>query len=262
MNSTNSSNIQGFRTIPASSVHTKTICSSSVSMSGINRVPVLPTDSKTARLANVHTRADIKMSAGTNVTNDSKTSFTPTGYLGLGAKSQLTRMNHGRVSNIKMLQTASSGAPSISYNVPTIKHMRPRVSNVMMKATVAEKSPVRQPFKMKEFTDVLEEGGIEYENGYFDQEFAESNAIYCNDVGCWIENIDNVYDEMAVDEEISDWNKAIYTEDFTKTIVEEATKDEKNTAEFVSDKLIVLEDGYSFVESSVVRQSKEDGLKK
>lgn len=50
---------------------------------------------------------------------------------------------------------------------------------------------------MKEFTDVEEEGGIEFENGYFDNEFAEENAIYCNETGCWVENIDSVYDEMA-----------------------------------------------------------------
>ena len=75
---------------------------------------------------------------------------------------------------------------------------------------------------MKEFTDVEEEGGIEFENDYFDQEFAEKNAIYCNDVGCWIENIDNVYDEYAVDEDLSDWTAAIYTEDITKTIVKDA----------------------------------------
>lgn len=91
------------------------------------------------------------MLAGTNVFGDSGASFTPSGYLGLSRKSQLTVMSHGRVSNLKMLHTGSSFAHSNSFKMPTITHHMPRKQNVIMSGatqapgdftvTTAEKQP-------------------------------------------------------------------------------------------------------------------------
>ena len=71
----------------------------------------------------------------------------------------------------------------------------------------------------------------------------EEGTIYCNDEGCWIDNTTgSVYDENPKLEEI---RKKLYsTKDFT-----EAT-DETKAATFVSDSKLLLDDGFSFVESS------------
>lgn len=70
----------------------------------------------------------------------------------------------------------------------------------------------------------------------------EEGTIFCNDEGCWVDNrTDMVYDERMGIEEI---RKKLYsTKDFT-----EAT-DETSANTFVSDKLRVLDDGYTMVES-------------
>ena len=77
---------------------------------------------------------------------------------------------------------------------------------------------------MKEFTDVLEEGGIEQENSYFDREWKEEDVVFCNDAGCWISAVDTVYDEFEVDIP-QEWKAQLYAEEQTKEIVEKATKE-------------------------------------
>ena len=55
------------------------------------------------------------------------------GYLGFSKpRNMVTRMNHGRISNLKMLQTASSGKSKSLFKAPNMSYQKPRASNLIM----------------------------------------------------------------------------------------------------------------------------------
>ena len=45
----------------------------------------------------------------------------------------------------------------------------------------------------------MEEGGIISETADFDREFDEEDVVFCNELGCWIDAVDVVYNEFEVD---------------------------------------------------------------
>lgn len=82
------------------------------------------------------------------------------------------------------------------------------------------------------------------EEAYMDQQvLREEGTIFCNDNGCWIDSeTQTVYNENPELEEI---RKKLYsTKDFTEA------SDETKEATFVSDTKLLLDDGFTLVESS------------